>query len=81
MAIIQPTRTQFLNADGTVRIEWTRYFNAVVAAATQILSGTGSPETIVTAVVGTLYLRTDGGVGTTLYVKESGTGNVGWVAK
>lgn len=42
---------------------------------------TGSPEGIVTAKVGSLYCRTDGGAGTTLYVKESGTGNTGWVAK
>jgi len=44
-------------------------------------SGTGSPEGAVVASVGSLYLRTDGGAGTTLYVKESGTGNTGWSAK
>lgn len=44
-------------------------------------NGTGSPEGVVTAPVGSLYSRTDGGTGTTLYVKESGTGNTGWVAK
>lgn len=43
--------------------------------------GTGSPEGVVTANVGSLYSRTDGGAGTSLYVKESGTGNTGWVAK
>ena len=43
--------------------------------------GTGSPESSVTAPVGSLYSRTDGGAGTTLYVKESGTGNTGWVGK
>jgi hypothetical protein len=41
----------------------------------------GSPEGVVTAPVGALYTRTDGGAGTTLYVKESGTGDTGWVAK
>lgn len=46
-----------------------------------IYNGTGSPETIVTARVGSLFLRRDGGANTTLYVKESGTGNTGWVAK
>jgi len=46
-----------------------------------VTSGTGSPETAVTAPVGSMYMRTDGGTGTTLYVKESGTGNTGWVAK
>lgn len=43
--------------------------------------GTGSPEGSVTANVGSLFLRKDGGSGTTLYVKESGTGNTGWTAK
>jgi hypothetical protein len=44
-------------------------------------NGTGSPEGVVTAPVGSLYSRTDGGADTTLYVKESGTGNTGWIAK
>jgi hypothetical protein len=45
------------------------------------LSGSGSPEGVVTANVGSLYTRTNGGAGTTLYVKESGSGNTGWVGK
>lgn len=44
-------------------------------------SGTGSPEGSVVGVIGDLYTRTDGGAGTTLYCKESGTGDTGWVAK
>jgi hypothetical protein len=44
-------------------------------------SGGGSPEGAVSAVVGSLYTRTDGGANTTLYIKESGSGNTGWVAK
>lgn len=40
--------------------------------------GAGDPESVVTAPVGSLYSRTDGGSGTSLYVKESGTGNTGW---
>ncbi len=43
--------------------------------------GAGTPEGAVTAPVGSLYTRTDGGANTTLYIKESGTGNTGWVAK
>lgn len=46
-----------------------------------IFKGTGSPNGVLTANVGCLYLRTDGGASTTLYVKESGSGNTGWVAK
>lgn len=44
-------------------------------------SGAGTPEGVVTAPVGSLFTRTDGGAGTTLYVKQSGTGNTGWAAK
>jgi hypothetical protein len=46
-----------------------------------IRTGAGAPEDVVTARIGSLYLRTDGGAGTSFYVKESGTGNTGWVAK
>lgn len=47
-----------------------------------VRSGTGTPELAVIGSVGDLYLRTDGGTSTTLYVKQSGTTtNVGWVAK
>jgi hypothetical protein len=45
------------------------------------LSGSGSPEGVVAAPVGSFFLRSDGGTGTTLWVKESGTDNTGWVAK
>lgn len=54
---------------------------SVSGTAATISSGTGDPESVVTAPIGSLYTRTDGGAGTTLYVKESGTGTTGWVAK
>jgi hypothetical protein len=46
-----------------------------------IRGGTGSPNGVVAASVGALWIRTDGGANSTLYVKESGTGTTGWVAK
>jgi hypothetical protein len=46
-----------------------------------IYSGAGSPESVVAAPTGSMFLRRDGGAGTTLYIKESGSGNTGWVAK
>lgn len=46
-----------------------------------ISTGTGTPESFITAPVGSLYLRLDGGATTTLYVKTSGTGNTGWTPK
>jgi len=50
-------------------------------AGIQIYTGTGSPEGVVTAPPGSLYSNKNGGAGTTLYVKESGTSNTGWVGK
>lgn len=47
----------------------------------QYHEGNGSPETVVTAPVGSMFIRRDGGAATTLYIKETGTGNTGWVAK
>lgn len=55
-----------------------------VGAATTnpyLTTGTGTPEGAVTAPIGSLYTRIDGGASTTLYIKESGTGNTGWIAK
>ena len=49
--------------------------------AATISSGTGTPEGAVTAPIGSLFTRTDGGAATTLYVKETGAGNTGWVGK
>jgi hypothetical protein len=45
------------------------------------MSGSGSPESVVAAPIGSRYWRTDGSTSTTLYVKTSGSGNTGWTAK
>lgn len=50
-------------------------------ALASIASGLNTPENRVIAAPGSLFLRTDGGSNTTLYIKESGLGNTGWVAK
>jgi hypothetical protein len=44
-------------------------------------AGNGTPEGVVTAEKGSTFRRADGGPGTCFYVKESGSGNTGWVAK
>lgn len=46
-----------------------------------IMTGTGSPNSVITAPIGSMYLRSDGGAVTTLYIKESTAGSTGWVAK
>lgn len=49
----------------------------------QIMAGTGSPEGLIAAARGSIFLRTDGAGATTLYVKTTGdlSTNTGWVAK
>jgi hypothetical protein len=44
------------------------------------ISGAGTPEGVVTAPIGSTFRRTDGSTNTTIYRKESGAGNTGWVA-
>jgi len=44
-----------------------------------ITSGTGTPEGVKTAPISSLFLRSDGGVDTAIYYKQSGAGNTGWV--
>lgn len=51
------------------------------ANGVKVRSGAGSPEGVLAAPVGSMWLRTDGGAATTLYIKESGTTATGWVAK
>lgn len=55
--------------------------NLTTTGAPEWYNGTGSPEGVVTGTRGAIYTRTDGGSGTTLYVKESASGNTGWAAK
>lgn len=73
-----------VNSNGAISFRWastysTRYF--IGAGNVSQNSGAGSPEGSITAVVGSTFQRSDGGAGTCFYVKESGTGNTGWVAK
>jgi hypothetical protein len=46
-----------------------------------VWEGFGSPDNTVTDRVGALYRQLDGGAGSAFWVKESGTGNTGWVQK
>lgn len=53
-----------------------RWFTAIVAAVNALLTGTqvgaGDPEGVIVAPQGSLWRRTDGGSGTSVYVKTSG---------
>ena len=54
---------------------------SVAGGKPRVLFGADTPESSVTAPVGSVYARTNGGAGTAFYVKETGTGNTGWVAQ
>ncbi len=76
--------TNNARALGSVSFRWSQTYSVQFrpgAGSAIWTSGTGTPEGVVTAPVGSLFTRTDGGAGTTLYVKESGAGNTGWVGK
>ncbi|QDH84085.1 appendage [Achromobacter phage vB_AxyP_19-32_Axy12] len=51
------------------------------ATGVAILTGAGSPEGVVTAPPGSMYLNTSGGSGATLWIKEANNTATGWVAK
>lgn len=73
---------QINRATGLVTLTTARVLGALqLNTGPSLYEGTGSPNGVVTAVVGSLFLRVDGAAGTSLYVKESGTGNTGWVGK
>jgi len=60
------------------------YYDYVLIEAmddNDFIFGTGTPEGVYTADIGAMFRRTNGGASTTLYVKESGAGNTGWIAK
>lgn len=64
-----------LNTSGKVE-----FGNRAGAVTNTIHAGAGTPEASVTANPGSLYLRSDGGVARSIYVKTTGTGNTGWGA-
>lgn len=70
-----------LQVNSTSRFRVDKNGAVTINNGSQIISGTGSPEGTVSAPVGSMFLRTDGGAGTTLYIKETGTGATGWAAK
>lgn len=65
-----------------VQRNFERIARAIVLPERLILTGDGDPNGAVEASPPCLWLRRDGGAGTTLYVKESGVNtDTGWVAK
>jgi hypothetical protein len=72
------------NADGSVDVTDAATIGGLLSAgwlpSQSDLAGTGSPEGVITAAVGTEYRQTDGTTQTALWYKASGTGKTGWIA-
>lgn len=67
---------------GTAKLSLPKYATVMgTKGYPQQLQGAGSPEGLVNAVPGSTYARTDGGTGTSFYIKETGIATAGWVAK
>lgn len=66
--------------DGLMRLG-ARYARSIWMLGNGIFTGDGSPEYAHSGSPGARYLNSTGGAGTTLFVKESGAGNTGWVGK
>ena len=84
------TGNNYIHATGTavnVDILDNKFDNKTKLVENQSVGGisrivyTGNPEGVVVSGKGSIVNRIDGGAGSTLYVKESGTGATGWVAK
>lgn len=70
--------------NGTVTTGWRRTYTREVrpgdpTSSVVWTSGTGTPEGVIAGAIGSIYTRTNGSSGSTLYVKEAGAGNTGWV--
>jgi hypothetical protein len=78
------TGTVIKDLNGNERIRFTPAAGGgsiLLSGVCTILTGFGTPEGSVVANVGSIYMRTNGGAATSLYVKETGVGNTGWVGK
>lgn len=81
MADIQtPALTDKLTQDGYASIQFYTWMVQITEAVKPPIVGSGSPEGVVIATVGRWYVDTDT-AGTGIYLKESGEGDTGWVAR
>jgi hypothetical protein len=70
-----------INLDPTKLTSSSLFFLQTTSGTIVEHTGADTPEGAIISGVGGLWKRTNGGAGTTLYVKESGTSNTGWVGK
>lgn len=80
---IMPASTvPVVDNSGKLTAVWLNYFKAIEDISKHLRFGSGTPQNVESADIGTLYLRENGGASTVLYVKEADTGeDTGWQAK
>lgn len=73
---------KLLDSGGNVRLQLdpNNFQILFPGGATALRSQGSTPEGAITAGVGSLFMRNDGGSASAAYVKESGAGNTGWRA-
>lgn len=82
MSILDPVVVDGTIQDKKVEENLSKWKEIINQLVTFIHIGSGTPEGAEVGSVGHIFLRTDGGAGTTLYVKQSGAStNTGWSAK
>lgn len=66
--------------DAVMTLRMDEFLRAVTLQVNQNIpiSGTGSPEGVVTAEPFKIYLDTAAAAGSNLYIKKTGSGNTGW---
>lgn len=75
-----PQQNVVLDEGGRVSLPWGQWFRTLRQIVSMVIVGTGDPTNVVTATQGSLFLRLDGGAGSTLYVLEGPTA-ADWAAK
>lgn len=75
-----PAITDKIIRDGFASVQFSTWMDQVTEAVKPPLVGSGSPESVVIAAVGRWYVNTDS-AGTGIYLKNTGEGNTGWIAR
>jgi hypothetical protein len=79
--ISAPTRDTLITEKDLATMKLSEFLEHIQNRINLSFVGLGTPEGQITAGVGSIYHRLDGGANTSFYVKESGTSNTGWTAK
>ena len=82
--LIQPNKSDaFTDKNGLSQDRFYQWVDDItdLVNSLQIEFGSGSPEGSITADVGKVYIDTSASAGTGIYIKESGSGDTGWIAR